>query len=105
MVRNLTAGNRRQKANFIVVGAIPRLVYIIQQEDCMDELRRDCITLLTSLAKGFLRYLVFANLLQAAMGTSLLYATTERVTPSYPSFSPLKLTASSLLLSDFFELF
>jgi hypothetical protein len=52
-MRNLTAGNRRQKANFIVVGAIPRLVYIIQQNDCMDELKRDCITLLTSLAKGF----------------------------------------------------
>lgn len=51
-MRNLTAGNRRQKANFIVVGAIPRLVYIIQQEDCMDDLKRDCITLLTSLAKG-----------------------------------------------------
>lgn len=51
-MRNLTAGNRRQKANFIVVGAIPRLVYIIQQNDCMDELKRDCITLLTSLAKG-----------------------------------------------------
>jgi hypothetical protein len=51
-IRNLIVGNRRQKANFIIIGAVPRLVYIIKSSECPAEIRRDCITLLTSLAKG-----------------------------------------------------
>ena len=81
-IRNLIVGNKRQKANFIIIGAVPRegwilkllfhlkfllaetpntvnqffstlrLVYMLKSEECSTCVKRDCVTLLTSLAKG-----------------------------------------------------
>ena len=51
-IRNAIVGNRRQKANFIVMGIIHKLNSIISQSNSPDKLKRDSITLLTSLSKG-----------------------------------------------------
>ena len=81
-IRNLIVGNKRQKANFIIIGAVPRegwileflfllkfllvrtpntmtqifsilrLVYMLKSDECSTCVKRDCVTLLTSLAKG-----------------------------------------------------
>ena len=51
-IRNAIVGNRRQKANFIVMGIIHHLTTIIRAPASPDGLKRDAITLMTSLSKG-----------------------------------------------------
>jgi len=51
-IRNAIIGSRRQKANFIVMGIIVNLNTIINNPESPDGLKRDAITLLTSLSKG-----------------------------------------------------
>ncbi|KAI4798649.1 hypothetical protein KUCAC02_020596 [Chaenocephalus aceratus] len=45
-------GNNKQKANLIVLGAVPRLLYLLQQSSSSLELRTECAVVLGSLAMG-----------------------------------------------------
>ena len=51
-MKNAVIGNNKQKANLIVLGAVPRLLYLLQQESSSTELRTECAVVLGSLAMG-----------------------------------------------------
>nr|XP_018668901.1 armadillo repeat-containing protein 8 isoform X2 [Ciona intestinalis] len=51
-IKNLVIGNNKQKSNFIVLGAVPRLVYLIQHESSDISTKTHCAVILGSLAKG-----------------------------------------------------
>ncbi|XP_076822105.1 armadillo repeat-containing protein 8-like isoform X2 [Clavelina lepadiformis] len=51
-IKSLVIGNNKQKSNFIVLGAVPRLVYLIQQENLDISTKTHCAVILGSLAKG-----------------------------------------------------
>ncbi|XP_039612239.1 armadillo repeat-containing protein 8 isoform X3 [Polypterus senegalus] len=51
-MKNAVIGNNKQKANLIVLGAVPRLLYLLQQECSTSELRTECAVVLGSLAMG-----------------------------------------------------
>uniref|UniRef100_A0A9J7ZYM4 Armadillo repeat-containing protein 8 n=1 Tax=Cyprinus carpio carpio TaxID=630221 RepID=A0A9J7ZYM4_CYPCA len=51
-MKNAVIGNNRQKANLIVLGAVPRLLYLLQQSSSSLELRTECAVVLGSLAMG-----------------------------------------------------
>ncbi|KAM4608506.1 armadillo repeat-containing protein 8 isoform 2-T2 [Polymixia lowei] len=51
-MKNAVIGNNKQKANLIVLGAVPRLLYLLQQGSSTPELRTECAVVLGSLAMG-----------------------------------------------------
>uniref|UniRef100_A0AAY4EX94 Armadillo repeat-containing protein 8 n=1 Tax=Denticeps clupeoides TaxID=299321 RepID=A0AAY4EX94_9TELE len=51
-MKNAVIGNNKQKANLIVLGAVPRLLYLLQQSSSSDMLRTECAVVLGSLAMG-----------------------------------------------------
>ncbi|XP_032371137.1 armadillo repeat-containing protein 8 isoform X2 [Etheostoma spectabile] len=51
-MKNAVIGNNKQKANLIVLGAVPRLLYLLQQSSSSLELRIECAVVLGSLAMG-----------------------------------------------------
>ncbi|XP_029385806.1 armadillo repeat-containing protein 8 isoform X2 [Echeneis naucrates] len=51
-MKNAVIGNNKQKANLIVLGAVPRLLYLLQQSSSSLELRTECAVVLGSLAMG-----------------------------------------------------
>ncbi|XP_012643197.1 armadillo repeat-containing protein 8 isoform X4 [Microcebus murinus] len=51
-MKNAVIGNNKQKANLIVLGAVPRLLYLLQQESSSTELKTECAVVLGSLAMG-----------------------------------------------------
>ncbi|XP_025146977.1 armadillo repeat-containing protein 8 isoform X7 [Bos indicus] len=51
-MKNAVIGNNKQKANLIVLGAVPRLLYLLQQETSSTELKTECAVVLGSLAMG-----------------------------------------------------
>ncbi|KAK2850342.1 hypothetical protein Q7C36_009125 [Tachysurus vachellii] len=51
-MKNVVIGNNKQKANLIVLGAVPRLLYLLQQSSSSAELRTECAVVLGSLAMG-----------------------------------------------------
>lgn len=51
-MKNAVIGNNKQKANLIVLGAVPRLLYLLQQGSSSLELRTECAIVLGSLAMG-----------------------------------------------------
>ncbi|XP_048454631.1 armadillo repeat-containing protein 8 isoform X3 [Rhincodon typus] len=51
-MKNAVIGNNKQKANLIVLGAVPRLLYLLQQETSTVELKTECAVVLGSLAMG-----------------------------------------------------
>ncbi|XP_039212348.1 armadillo repeat-containing protein 8 isoform X3 [Crotalus tigris] len=51
-MKNAVIGNNKQKANLIVLGAVPRLLYLLQQENSSTELKTECAVVLGSLAMG-----------------------------------------------------
>uniref|UniRef100_A0A4W4GP13 Armadillo repeat-containing protein 8 n=1 Tax=Electrophorus electricus TaxID=8005 RepID=A0A4W4GP13_ELEEL len=51
-MKNAVIGNNKQKANLIVLGAVPRLLYLLQQSSSSAELRAECAVVLGSLAMG-----------------------------------------------------
>uniref|UniRef100_H2ZAU7 Armadillo repeat-containing protein 8 n=1 Tax=Ciona savignyi TaxID=51511 RepID=H2ZAU7_CIOSA len=51
-IKNLVIGNNKQKSNFIVLGAVPRLVFLIQHKDINISTKTHCAVILGSLAKG-----------------------------------------------------
>lgn len=51
-MKNAVIGNNKQKANLIVLGAVPRLLYLLQQGSSSSELRTECAVVLGSLAMG-----------------------------------------------------
>uniref|UniRef100_A0A673XWR1 Armadillo repeat-containing protein 8 n=1 Tax=Salmo trutta TaxID=8032 RepID=A0A673XWR1_SALTR len=52
-MKNAVIGNNKQKANLIVLGAVPRLLYLLQQGSSSSELRtEECAVVLGSLAMG-----------------------------------------------------
>ncbi|KAG9348698.1 hypothetical protein JZ751_029015 [Albula glossodonta] len=51
-MKNAVIGNNKQKANLIVLGAVPRLLYLLQQSSSSPELRTECAVVLGSLAMG-----------------------------------------------------
>ncbi|XP_018587782.1 armadillo repeat-containing protein 8 isoform X3 [Scleropages formosus] len=51
-MKNAVIGNNKQKANLIVLGAVPRLLYLLQQPTSSLELRTECAVVLGSLAMG-----------------------------------------------------
>lgn len=51
-MKNAVIGNNKQKANLIVLGAVPRLLYLLQQSSSSLELRTECAIVLGSLAMG-----------------------------------------------------
>ncbi|XP_031652345.1 armadillo repeat-containing protein 8 isoform X4 [Oncorhynchus kisutch] len=51
-MKNAVIGNNKQKANLIVLGAVPRLLYLLQQGSSSSELRAECAVVLGSLAMG-----------------------------------------------------
>ncbi|XP_061698637.1 armadillo repeat-containing protein 8 isoform X2 [Syngnathoides biaculeatus] len=51
-MKNAVIGNNKQKANLIVLGAVPRLLYLLQQSSSTLELRTECAVVLGSLAMG-----------------------------------------------------
>uniref|UniRef100_A0A4W3IS18 Armadillo repeat-containing protein 8 n=1 Tax=Callorhinchus milii TaxID=7868 RepID=A0A4W3IS18_CALMI len=51
-MKNAVIGNNKQKANLIVLGAVPRLLYLLQQEASSVELKTECAVVLGSLAMG-----------------------------------------------------
>ncbi|XP_038937474.1 armadillo repeat-containing protein 8 isoform X6 [Rattus norvegicus] len=51
-MKNAVIGNNKQKANLIVLGAVPRLLYLLQQEASSTELKTECAVVLGSLAMG-----------------------------------------------------
>ncbi|XP_062988426.1 armadillo repeat-containing protein 8 isoform X1 [Elgaria multicarinata webbii] len=51
-MKNAVIGNNKQKANLIVLGAVPRLLYLLQQETSNTELKTECAVVLGSLAMG-----------------------------------------------------
>uniref|UniRef100_A0A1A8CKF0 Armadillo repeat-containing protein 8 n=1 Tax=Nothobranchius kadleci TaxID=1051664 RepID=A0A1A8CKF0_NOTKA len=51
-MKNAVIGNNKQKANLIVLGAVPRLLYLLQQSSSSLQLRSECAVVLGSLAMG-----------------------------------------------------
>nr|XP_057938795.1 armadillo repeat-containing protein 8 isoform X3 [Doryrhamphus excisus] len=51
-MKNAVIGNNKQKANLIVLGAVPRLLYLLQQSSSSLELKTECAVVLGSLAMG-----------------------------------------------------
>lgn len=51
-IKDYVIGNNKQKTNFIVLGAVPRLVYLINNENTSTALKTQCAIILGSLAKG-----------------------------------------------------
>jgi len=51
-IKNFVIGNNKQKTNFIVLGVVPRLVYLIQPKNTDFHTKTQCAVLLGSLAKG-----------------------------------------------------
>ncbi|XP_053326702.1 armadillo repeat-containing protein 8 isoform X4 [Spea bombifrons] len=51
-MKNAVIGNNKQKANLIVLGAVPRLLYLLQQETSSTELKTECAVVLGSLSMG-----------------------------------------------------
>ncbi|KAF7215242.1 armadillo repeat-containing protein 8 isoform X2 [Nothobranchius furzeri] len=51
-MKNAVIGNNKQKANLIVLGAVPRLLYLLQQSSSSLRLRSECAVVLGSLAMG-----------------------------------------------------
>uniref|UniRef100_A0A8C5QWC3 Armadillo repeat-containing protein 8 n=1 Tax=Leptobrachium leishanense TaxID=445787 RepID=A0A8C5QWC3_9ANUR len=51
-MKNAVIGNNKQKANLIVLGAVPRLLYLLQQEMSSTELKAECAVVLGSLSMG-----------------------------------------------------
>ncbi|XP_040297629.1 armadillo repeat-containing protein 8 isoform X1 [Bufo bufo] len=51
-MKNAVIGNNKQKANLIVLGAVPRLLYLLQQETSSVELKTECAVVLGSLSMG-----------------------------------------------------
>uniref|UniRef100_A0A3P9Q749 Armadillo repeat-containing protein 8 n=1 Tax=Poecilia reticulata TaxID=8081 RepID=A0A3P9Q749_POERE len=51
-MKNAVIGNNKQKANLIVLGAVPRLLYLLQQSSSSLQLRTECAVVLGSLAMG-----------------------------------------------------
>ncbi|XP_032423154.1 armadillo repeat-containing protein 8 [Xiphophorus hellerii] len=51
-MKNAVIGNNKQKANLIVLGAVPRLLYLLQQSSSNLQLRTECAVVLGSLAMG-----------------------------------------------------
>ncbi|XP_051564683.1 armadillo repeat-containing protein 8 isoform X4 [Myxocyprinus asiaticus] len=51
-MKNAVIGNNKQKANLIVLGAVPRLLYLLQQSSSSLDLRTECAVVLGSLAMG-----------------------------------------------------
>ncbi|XP_068101336.1 armadillo repeat-containing protein 8 isoform X1 [Hyperolius riggenbachi] len=51
-MKNAVIGNNKQKANLIVLGAVPRLLYLLQQETSGTELKTECAVVLGSLSMG-----------------------------------------------------
>ncbi|KAJ3592187.1 hypothetical protein NHX12_007315 [Muraenolepis orangiensis] len=51
-MKNAVIGNNKQKANLIVLGAVPRLLYLLQQVSSSSELQTECAVVLGSLAMG-----------------------------------------------------
>ncbi|XP_068590218.1 armadillo repeat-containing protein 8, partial [Cebidichthys violaceus] len=51
-MKNAVIGNNKQKANLIVLGAVPRLLYLLGQSSSSPELRTECAVVLGSLAMG-----------------------------------------------------
>uniref|UniRef100_A0A3Q3VRB1 Armadillo repeat-containing protein 8 n=1 Tax=Mola mola TaxID=94237 RepID=A0A3Q3VRB1_MOLML len=51
-MKNAVIGNNKQKTNLIVLGAVPRLLYLLQQSSSSLELRTECSVVLGSLAMG-----------------------------------------------------
>ncbi|XP_006010574.1 armadillo repeat-containing protein 8 isoform X3 [Latimeria chalumnae] len=51
-MKNAVIGNNKQKANLIVLGAVPRLLYLLQQDTSSTELKTECAVVLGSLAMG-----------------------------------------------------
>ncbi|XP_063789119.1 armadillo repeat-containing protein 8 isoform X1 [Pseudophryne corroboree] len=51
-MKNAVIGNNKQKANLIVLGAVPRLLYLLQQESSSTELKTECAVVLGSLSMG-----------------------------------------------------
>ncbi|XP_075886636.1 armadillo repeat-containing protein 8 isoform X2 [Nelusetta ayraudi] len=51
-MKNAVIGNNKQKSNLIVLGAVPRLLYLLQQSSSSLELRTECSVVLGSLAMG-----------------------------------------------------
>ncbi|XP_072542719.1 armadillo repeat-containing protein 8 isoform X1 [Salminus brasiliensis] len=51
-MKNAVIGNNKQKANLIVLGAVSRLQYLLQQSSSSAELRTECAVVLGSLAMG-----------------------------------------------------
>ncbi|CAB1347013.1 unnamed protein product [Coregonus sp. 'balchen'] len=47
-MKNAVIGNNKQKANLIVLGAVPRLLYLLQQGSSSSELRTECAVVLGS---------------------------------------------------------
>ncbi|XP_077972254.1 armadillo repeat-containing protein 8-like [Styela clava] len=51
-IKNLVIGNKKQKTNFIVLGVVPRLVFLIEDSNTSMELKIQSAIVLGSLAKG-----------------------------------------------------
>uniref|UniRef100_A0A672TDB8 Armadillo repeat-containing protein 8 n=1 Tax=Sinocyclocheilus grahami TaxID=75366 RepID=A0A672TDB8_SINGR len=73
-MKNAVIGNNKQKANLIVLGAVPRLLYLLQQSSSSLELRTECAVVLGSLAMGTennIKSLVDCHIIPALLQGSL----------------------------------
>ncbi|CAN9498515.1 unnamed protein product [Ophioblennius macclurei] len=74
-MKNAVIGNNKQKANLIVLGAVPRLLYLLQQSSSSLELRTECAVVLGSLAMGTennIKSLVDCHIIPALLQAGLL---------------------------------
>ncbi|XP_077304550.1 armadillo repeat-containing protein 8 isoform X1 [Lithobates pipiens] len=76
-MKNAVIGNNKQKANLIVLGAVPRLLYLLQQETSSTELKTECAVVLGSLSMGTennVKSLLDCHIIPALLQGSLLSA-------------------------------
>ncbi|XP_017287309.1 armadillo repeat-containing protein 8 [Kryptolebias marmoratus] len=79
-MKNAVIGNNKQKANLIVLGAVPRLLYLLQQSSSNLQLRTECAVVLGSLAMGTENNIkslvdcqIIPTLLQGLLCTDLIF--------------------------------
>uniref|UniRef100_A0A673XVP3 Armadillo repeat-containing protein 8 n=1 Tax=Salmo trutta TaxID=8032 RepID=A0A673XVP3_SALTR len=86
-MKNAVIGNNKQKANLIVLGAVPRLLYLLQQGSSSSELRAECAVVLGSLAMGTennIKSLVDCHIIPALLQGRLLVFQTVFISPVTP---------------------
>uniref|UniRef100_A0A673XWC2 Armadillo repeat-containing protein 8 n=1 Tax=Salmo trutta TaxID=8032 RepID=A0A673XWC2_SALTR len=85
-MKNAVIGNNKQKANLIVLGAVPRLLYLLQQGSSSSELRAECAVVLGSLAMGTennIKSLVDCHIIPALLQGRLLVFHRSQRTQEY----------------------